>query len=54
VTSSQGIKIMATKVAWARIAVPEEAISTELLVVLLGFAWLVGAGRVSQLRKSAV
>lgn len=51
VAGSEGIRIMATNVSWARVAVPEESIISELLIVLVGFGWLVKSGALSQFRK---
>lgn len=45
VAGGQGIKIMATNVSWARVAVPEESILAALLIVLMGFAWSVKSGQ---------
>jgi hypothetical protein len=39
-----GIRIMATNVSWARVVVPKGPIIAEMLIVLLGFAWLVKSG----------
>jgi len=47
-----GIRIMATNVSWAKVAVPEGPIISEMLIVLLGFAWLVKSG--GQLQKQAL
>jgi len=54
VTGSESIRIMATKVSWARVAVPEEPVIAELLIVLMGFGWLVKSGALSQSRKRLV
>jgi hypothetical protein len=50
-TGNAGIRIMATNVSWARVAVPERSILAELLIVLMGFVWLVKSGALSQCRK---
>jgi hypothetical protein len=41
VAGNVGIRIMATNVSWARVAVPEESILAELLILPMGFVWLV-------------
>jgi hypothetical protein len=51
VAGNAGIRIMATNVSWARVAVPERSILAELLIVLMGFVWLVKSGALSQCRK---
>ncbi len=53
VTSSQGIRIMAANVSWARVAMPEEPILAELLVVLMGLAVVVKSGVLRPVRKAA-
>jgi hypothetical protein len=54
VTGSGGIRIMATNASWSRVAVPEEPIIAELLIVLMGFGWLVKSGALNQFRKPVV
>ena len=52
VAGGQGIKIMTTNVSWARVAVPEESILTDLLIVLLMvFVWLLQSGAKCQLQN---
>lgn len=53
VAGGEGIRIMATNVSWARVAVPEEPIIVELLVVLAGLAWLLRSDALSKLWKAA-
>jgi hypothetical protein len=50
--TGHGNQIMATNVSWARVAVPEEPISAELLIVLLGFAGLVKSGALRRFHRS--
>src|SRR6266550_3755710 len=54
VTGGESIQIMATNVSWARVAVPEESIIAELLIVLMGLGWLIKSGVLSQLAKRVV
>jgi hypothetical protein len=49
-----GIRIMATNVSWARVVVPEAPIIVEMLIVLLGFAWLVKSGARRHFRNPLV
>jgi hypothetical protein len=53
VAGNGGIRIMATNVSWARVAVPEESILAELLILLMGFVWLAKSGVVSRFRELA-
>ncbi len=54
VAGGRGIKIMATNVSLTPVAVPEESILAELLIVLIGFAWSVKSGALSQFRTPVV
>jgi hypothetical protein len=45
---------MATNVSWSKVAVPEEPIIAELLIVLMGFGWLVKSGSLNQFLKRVV
>jgi hypothetical protein len=49
-----GIRIMATNISWAKVAVPEGPIAAEMLIVLLGFAWLVKSASRSHFRNPLV
>jgi len=49
-----GLRIMATNVSWARVAVPEGPIIAEMLIVLLGFACLVKSGAHKHFRNPLV
>jgi hypothetical protein len=51
VTGRQGTQIFSTHASWAKVAVPEEPILSELLIVLMGLGWLASTGGLSQLRK---